>query len=463
MVSKLENAYASAAATTQQLREEGQEQSPLLPFLKEAEQSIREDAKLSNILDPDYVESDIGSIISLVAPQLKENVLERKLAEQAEIDKQIWFSQAGQRELQAEETRNNALNSQAAQAQAALKRKIETESGPILSRISPNKEDIPLILSAITDNPSEKLFTLLEKVDLAGDQLSIEAAGVVPGTPDLSFTKKDGRVFHVFTKPNRNRIVYRDSIKNIWEDISGKLTTGLGLSEELVEKFKRKIPLNSEESKQLINNSKYNSFLSAALLKNQNAIRNYPPISNQLSEWQEEYNKRYQTRILTSDRLLTNALLEQKKALNAFNTAKINDPNVALGPARKAEANLEQAQGHVNILRKQVEKDLLNTGVHITNSKQKIAFEMVRIARRRGTNVNKANAKEIRQEAWQNVQIKNLEDTPKNTKREIKSTPPPIVGSGSAATPSQSTTSSTLTTPEGTRGRLLGTDLNIER
>ena len=412
-MASLDDAYASAAATKRRLQEEGQEQSPFLPFLNQAATDLTEDTKLSNMLDPDYVESGIGSIIGLVAPQLKENVLERKLAERAEMDLKLFESRVGLREAQEQERVQNIINGNAAADAAALKKDWDLNGQPLVNTIAD-----PAFSTSIFDyfakNNNKAKFDILRKLSTEGRKLRLEDTPITgAGTPLFSF-QQDGKTWNAYDPNRLEQDKYQSSMKDLTKYIKENITTeNTKLSQEVINAL-RDGTLTSEQKKIVRNDSGYKAIQKAGIIKNQNAVLNYPPITKELGVWQAEYTQNINTKltraygfVVTANKLLSNKLAE-------LQAEKYFDSKLIGGKAKRIKAEID-------ILANE-ERKLKNTYTTLEKSltadtlkkRDAIAMEMIRVSQRQNTTIYTGNVNTIRLAAERIVAERDAKEQGKN-------------------------------------------------
>jgi sRNA-binding protein len=405
-MASLKDAYASAAATTEQIKREGREESPFLGMFNQVGKDLTEDLKLKNLADPDYEVSDSGAILSMFAPKFRENAFARGLEKQAEIDKQIWFSQAGQRELQAEETRKNAVNLNAAQKQYELKRQIDINGMNAVQKSIGNSDYHATIYEVMKNTSNLNALKDMESIITNNRMARIEPANVTGlGSPILSFIHKDQK-FNLYSPSKAEYAKYSTAVKNISNTLREKLNEDSGLDTELLAKVKEGRKLTSLERDTLISNPEYQKAFKNATLSEKDSILNYKPISDQLVQWQKDYEGLHQG-FLRHNRVKS---LEQLKITTRLYQDFIDkvklDPKLDKTVTRNARRYWKINKGILDKINNDMAKNELALGNQINKNKLAIAQEMLRIARGRGTHIHKENAENIRQEAWINVQQK---------------------------------------------------------
>ena len=456
-MASLDDAYASAAATKRRLQEEGQEQSPFLPFLNQAATDLTEDTKLSNMLDPDYVESGIGSIIGLVAPQLKENVLERKLAERAEMDLKLFESQRGRREAEEQERVQNNINGNAAIAAAALKKDWDLNGQPLVNTIAD-----PAFSTSIFDyfakNNNKAKFDILRKLSTEGRKLRLEDTPITgAGTPLFSF-QQDGKTWNAYDPNRLEQDKYQLGMKKVRKYINDNITTESGLSQEIIDRLKSGT-LTYDQKDIVRNNTGYKSLQKDAMSRNQNVVLNYPPIANELNKWQADYEKAAD---LNVSRLRTLHEMTQRKYLEVkskYEAEKDDDSQEALDRTESLGIQTEALRDYLEQTRIKYGLAVLATQSDKFKKRSDLAIAMVAEAHRRSTSIYAGNVESIRREAEKRLLQENLAREAKG-ETVSSSIPPVVVPDSTKATTKAAATSSTFQTQGGATGRLLGTDLN---
>lgn len=420
-MASLRDAYESVKQTTEQIKREGREESPLQNIFTEATDDLTEDLKLKNLVDPDYEPSNTGSIISMFAPKFRENALARGLEKQAKIDEDIWVSQVGLRELQEKERVSNNLNLDAVKTKAKLNNKINTKGMSLIESTVGDSTMHKSIFAALKETGDERALNALTNIENSNRKARIEQGDTYPGTdkPVFSFTHNGNR-FHIFDRNTLDYNKYDKSIKNIKKYIFDNLTEGSGIKKETLEKFKAGSKLSPEEQKEIQTNETYLKMYRAAAVNNEAAFQNYPPVSDQLNTWQKEYIALHRKQHDANLRLLQKAEKEHGAITTRLIAREVWDEKGKFTGTKDEKAALVNAEKNVRTLQNAVILSKAALSRNILGLKQRIMGTMVRLAQQRGTTIHQNNAESLRLEADVIVQQEMLEESAIKSQNKIK-------------------------------------------